>query len=313
MHLKKGDLVDIICPASPISLADVKKIKAFLKKNNLRSRILLENDCVTKNKEKNLFSKIDKIIRTKQLIEAIKNKESKVIWCARGGYGSYDLIPSLIKEKKHIQNKIFIGFSDITSLQIFFSEKWQWQEMIYGPMLTQLAFNKVSKESQNDIFDLLFSKKNLSYSIRPLNKIAQENFKVNATLVGGCLSVLCSSFSTNYEINFHNKILFLEDIEESGEKIDRYFSQILQIIIDKNMPPKAIILGNFIQNVTKKQKKKDIELAISKLVEKVNFYKLNIAIYQDKSMVLGHSFNIKPIIIGYKTQIEKNKLIQKNK
>jgi len=313
MHLKKGDLVDIVCPASSISLGDVKKIKEFLKKNNLRSRILLENNCIAKNKEKNLFSKIDKTTRTKQLINAIESKESKAIWCARGGYGSYDLIPDLIKEKKHIQNKIFIGFSDITCLQIFFSEKWQWREMIYGPMLAQLAFNKVSKNSQDEIFDLLFSKKNLSYDIKPLNNIAQKNFKVKSTLVGGCLSVLCSSFSTNYEIDFKNKILFLEDIDESGEKIDRYFSQILQIIIDKNRLPKAIILGNFFQNVTKKQKKKDIELAIGKLVEKVNLCNLNIAIYQDKSMTLGHSFDIKPIIIGYKTQIEKNKLIQKIK
>ena len=54
-------------------------------------------------------------------------------------------------------------------------------------------------------------------------------------------------------------------------------------------------------------------MAIGKLVEKVNLCNLNIAIYQDKSMTLGHSFDIKPIIIGYKTQIEKNKLIQKIK
>lgn len=313
MHLKKGDLVDIICPASPISFVDAKKIKAFLKKNNLRSRILLENDCIIEKKENNLFPQIDKITRTKQLICAIKNKESKAVWCARGGYGSYDLIPDLMKEKKISQSKIFIGFSDITALQIYFNEKWQWEEMIYGPMLTQLALNKVSKESEQDIFDILFSRKKLSYAIAPLNRVALENFKISTNLVGGCLSVLCSSFSTNYEIDFNKKILFLEDVDESGEKLDRYFSQILQIIIDKNRLPSAIILGNFFQNVTKKQKKKDIELAINKLVEKINSHNLEIAVYRDKSMVLGHSSNIKSIVIGAKTVIEKNKLTQKIK
>ena len=176
-------------------------------------------------------------------------------------------------------------------------------------MLTQLAFGKVSKKSINAIFTLLFCEEySLEYDIFTQN----SDKRIEGILVGGCLSVIMQSLGTVNQIDWHDKILFLEDIDESGEKIDRYFTQILQIMKYQNSEPKAILLGNFAQNVRDLQKKSNIKQAIAGFTKKIAENGLEIALFEEKSQCLGHTKNMMPLVIGTEVEIYDNRLVIKN-
>lgn len=305
--LKKGDLVDIVSPASPLDATDLKKIQDYLKKFGLKSRFHLEEKLLLSKKQSHNFSVFSPETRFEQLKFALENKDSKAVWCVRGGYGTLELIPFL-SQLKNPQNKIFIGFSDITNLTIYFNQKLN-LEVVYGPMIKQLALKMLDEKSEKNIFDLLFKKtKILKYKLQNLSK--SKYSKISAELVGGCLSVIAANFATQNEIDFKNKILLLEDIDESGEKIDRYFEQLTQIMIAKKTFPAAILLGNFKQEVSNKTKQKNIDIALEKFAKKLVDKKINCPVFLEKSGSLGHSKHIAPIILGRNAVIQNDEISQ---
>lgn len=306
MFLRKGDLVDVICPASSITKNSLRQIKNFLTRNGLEARFHMENELLMGKKQPHLFPSFSAEKRFAQLLFALENQESKAIWCVRGGYGSGDLIPYLNTIAKPTQNKLFIGFSDITSLAIFLQTKWD-LKIIYGPMLSQLATDSVAAKSKKELLDLIFGRKiELRYEVSGPHK------SVEAPIVGGCLSVVAAHFATSNQIDWSNKILFLEDIDESGEKIDRYFMQIIQAILHLQSTPQAILLGNFSYGIKELNKKQNINYAIAHLSKRLQDAQLNIPVFVEKSHCLGHAKNIMPIVVGGTAKISGGNLVQKS-
>lgn len=66
--------------------------------------------------------------RANDLISALLDDNVKIIWCVRGGTGSIRLVPFLDdKLPATLNHKIFIGYSDITVLHLYFESKYGWQ------------------------------------------------------------------------------------------------------------------------------------------------------------------------------------------
>lgn len=300
INVQKGDIVDIIFPATGCSSAEILAIKNYVEKElDLTPRILFENEQnLTTENPKNEFPISDKKHRFLQLQEALENQNSKIVWCGRGGYGSGDLLPMLEEIAPIKQNKLFIGFSDIVSIASFFQDRWNWK-IICAPVLTQLARGDIEKDGEKELKELIFGEKTeFSYDVIALNQI--ENPTISGEISGGCLSVLCGHFGGKYQINFANKILFLEDEGEDGERLDRYFRQIIEVILkDKTQIPKAILLGNFLQsNPHGTPKAENIEKAIKNFVQRIADFSLKIPIFADKNNNLGHSSKMRPLILG---------------
>lgn len=306
--LKLGDVVDIISPATACTQDEIAEIKKFIKKIGLLPRIFLEEKLTLKKPASHEFPSFEAEKRFQQLKNSIENSESKIIWCARGGYGSADLLPFLQKMKKPKNQKIFIGFSDLVSVTTFLQQEWNWQA-ICAPMLSQIVLNKVSKKSEKAILDLIFGKtKELKYKLEPLNNFTKT--PINAEITGGCISVLAGNFGTKNQIDWKNKILFLEDEGEDGERLDRYFNQITTIIIEQKKSPQAILLGNFLEaNPHGTPKAKNIKLAIEKFIERICGNNLKIPVFAEKSKCLGHSKNIMPLILGCESKITANSVL----
>jgi len=298
--LKTNDIVDIVSPGTACTLAEIKKIEEFILDLGLLPNIFYGTQTTLKKSTTHEFPSFDAEIRFKQLKAAIENPESKIIWCARGGYGSIELVPLLKKMPKPKIKKIFIGFSDISSLNKVLIEDWGW-EVIAAPMLAQIINKKVSENSTKAIVDLIFGKKTkLKYNLLTTHHSSLT------TITGGCLSVLAGSFGTKNQVDWKNKILFLEDEGEDGERLDRYFGQLAQIMNEKKSFPKAILLGNFLEaNPHGTPKAKNIEIAIAKFSKKVA-----VPVLIEKSKKLGHSKNMLPLVLGAKAKIEKGVLEQ---
>jgi len=69
--------------------------------------------------------------RLAELEAALADPESRAVFCARGGYGSNYLLERL--NTLAARPKVVLGYSDITSLQIFLWQKLGWVTF-HGPM-----------------------------------------------------------------------------------------------------------------------------------------------------------------------------------
>ena len=304
--LKKNDVVDVVFLGTAGTLEENKKIKNFVKKIGLEARIFLEKELALKKEVSHEFPSFAASKRFEQFKKAVES-DSKIIWCARGGYGSVELLPFLEKIKKPKVQKIFIGFSDISALNNFLIEEWGWK-VVMAPMLAQIVRGHVSEKSVKAIVDFIFGKKlELKYSLKAIIPAKKQ---INAIVMGGCLSVLAGQFGTKNQLNWEGKILFLEDEGEDGERLDRYFHQIAQIIFEQKKYPAAIVLGNFLQsNSHGTPKAKNIEIAIKKFSEKLVEKNLQISFFAEKSGCLGHSQKMLPLILGSKTTISNESLL----
>ena len=65
----------------------------------------------------------------------------------------------------------------------------------------------------------------------------------SGVLVGGNLSLICSTMGSEYEIDTENKILFIEDVGESPYRVDRYLQELK--LAGKFNEIKGVIIGRF--------------------------------------------------------------------
>ena len=304
-------MIDIISLATPSTTQEIQLMQQFLLQKNINNNFFNLNQLSTSQTNQNSFATTSAQNRFSQFQQACLNQQSSIIWCTKGGYGSSDILPFLAKMPKPQQKKLFIGYSDITNIANFIVKNWQWP-VLMAPMLNCIIKQKVSQNSIEKLFTFLSNKKNkISYDINYLcgKKI---NNPVSGKLVGGCLSVLSASFGTNYQLDFYRKIILLEDINEEGEKLDRYFTQLLHIFNNTKYLPKAIILGSFTQNFNDIQIK-NVNSAINNFANNLQKYQPNILLLQESNNVLGHSYAMLPIVLGEKITIHLEKSMLKQK
>jgi muramoyltetrapeptide carboxypeptidase len=205
--------------------------------------------------------------------EDLKNaleSEANVLWCLRGGWGSMRLLPFLDTLTPPKKPKLLIGFSDITSLHLFFTQKWNWPTL-HGRTISQLSLNWSQNEEQEvwkkvitgELKELNFNK------LQPLNAAAKKTQIIKSTLTGGNLRMVQSSIGTPWQIDVKNKILFLEDVSERGYSVDRMFEQMLQMNLLKQ-DPAAVIFGSFTEGLEKNGEDL-IPKALERFAQKVDY------------------------------------------
>ncbi len=237
--LRSGDIVDVVAPASRCPVLDLK-----LGVDRLRSMGLVPR--VPKNLfgSSALFANRDEV-RLKQLSRALTAEDSQAIWCVRGGYGSMRLLPELAKLKRNARPKIFIGFSDITSLHTFLNQEWGWPTL-HGPMLGRLGRGESKGAELWSLFGFLFGTQTefVFESLKPLNQAARSQKVIRGQVVGGNMAVLQSGFSTPFELRPRGNILFFEDIGEKPHRVDRMLTQMKQAGWFKQA--RAVVFGQFL-------------------------------------------------------------------
>ncbi len=236
--LKKGDLVDLISPGSSSRLEDVELCQNLLESWGLKVRLPKQTF------SNHVFHSNEDEIRLKLLKEALQAKDSKAVWCLRGGYGSNRLVPELGKIKKPNQQKMLIGYSDITTLHLWLSQDWQWPSF-HGPLLESLISGRLSQTQIEECRQVVFGEKNeLEFKITALNEKAKKLKELKSTLIGGTLLVIESAIGTKIHPQFAGKILLLEEVGERGYRIDRMLEHLLQAGVLKSV--KALVFGEFL-------------------------------------------------------------------
>ncbi len=181
----------------------------------------------------------DDASRAEELMKAFEDPAIQGIVALRGGYGCSRLIPHLMERRLRHNPKVFMGFSDLTTLHLFFRRRLGWIT-IHGPMAASIG--NITEDQRSHLFSLWTDP-----DYRP--KLSFEQLEcwapgtAEGSLAGGCLSLLAASIGTSCEIRAEGKILFLEDQGEPPFRLDRMLTQLNQAGILQSVA--GVLLGSF--------------------------------------------------------------------
>ncbi len=282
--LKAGDSVEIIAPASRCSdaqLADLKELLLSWQLNPIVPNDIFGDDLLCANTDE---------MRFQSLKNALTNPETKAIICARGGYGCVRLIPELTKVSPPPTAKLFVGMSDITALNLYLQQEWQWPVLHGAPII-----DKFSPESIATVKSILLGEvEHVEFSGLPLNIAAEKNHIIETSVTGGNLSLVQASIGTKWQLDGNNKIIFLEEVGERGYRVDRMLEHLRQADIFKKA--KAILFGDFIGG-----KEPDGSSLINPVLER---FAKHCEIPVVKVEGIGHGYTNFPLPLGTDTQLQ---------
>jgi len=233
--LRKGDKVGIVAPAS-----NIKRELLEAGCDGLRSAGY-EPFYFESILERDLFFAGAVGRRVRELEEMFVRDDIRAIVCARGGYGANYLLPAIDLAKIAAHPKIFVGYSDVTTLLTWFADKAN-LVTFHGPMVAKdfAVPNGVDLASwQNALSGEVEWEIPESSGAKPL--VAGE---AEGILYGGCLSMLVAALGTPYDIYTAGTILFIEDLAAKPYQIDRMLMQLK--LAGKLHDVRGIVFGEMI-------------------------------------------------------------------
>ena len=206
--LKKGDTIGITATARKIELSSLQPAIKLLESWGLHVKI-----GKTIGKSENQLAGAD-WQRATDLQEMLDDPTIKAVWAGKGGYGTVRIIDRIDFAKFKKKPKWIVGFSDVTVLHSHLNNMNI--ETIHGIMA--LSATTATPAAIESLRRALFGEK-LNYDLapHPFNVAG----KTSGELVGGNLSVLYSILGSKSEIDYKDKILFIEDLDEYLYHIDR--------------------------------------------------------------------------------------------
>lgn len=215
--LTQGDTVGVIALSSPLKMEQLPIKLELLERLGLRyklGRTIAEFDGFLAGSDEE---------RLADLHAMIADEEIQAIFCVRGGYGIGRLLDKIDYQLLQENPKIIWGFSDVTSLHVAVN---QFADLVtfHGPMLSE------SSESLDELsakmFQQLFTPMEIHYDegISKLETIVGG--VARGELIGGNLNRLVSTLATKFEADLQDKIVVLEDIHESPDRVDGMLNQL---------------------------------------------------------------------------------------
>ena len=205
-RLKKGDTIGVIAPANPIIGDNIEELEKARKK--------VEKDGFKVKYSKNLFSNTNGYSSTakekaEDINDMFKDREVKMIWCAKGGENSNSTFEYIDYEIIKNNPKIICGYSDITSLTNIITAKTG-LVTFSGTNFKTIATDETDY-SYEEILKR-FVKGSLELGKNEEKYETLKEGQAEGELIGGNLSLIRALVSGTYSIDFTNKILFLEEL-----------------------------------------------------------------------------------------------------
>jgi len=239
-RLKRGDTVGLIVPGGYISEDGLKKSIENIEKLGLKpyytDNILARSGYLGGTDKQ----------RSDDVNHMFKNDKVDGIICARGGYGCNRILPMLDYDAIKANPKVLVGYSDITALHNAIFAKTG-LVTFHGPVGTS-TFNDFSI---NNFVNVVMEPKE-RYVIKHSDDYKKggdfevygiREGKAKGRLVGGNLRIVVTLPGTPYDVDFKNKILYLEEVDEKPYRVDRMLTELL--LAGKLQEVAGIALGVF--------------------------------------------------------------------
>ncbi|MGH9642764.1 MAG: S66 peptidase family protein, partial [Terriglobales bacterium] len=215
--LRRGDKIGIVAPAS-----NIKRELLDAGCDGLRA-LGYEPFYFDSILDRDLYFAGSVERRARELEEMFLRDDIRAIVCARGGYGANYLLPALDIQKIAAHPKIFVGYSDLTTLLTRFADHAN-LVTFHGPMVTKdfAVAGGIDLDSWQDaVSGVAKWEIGTDSGARALTQGEAEGI-----LYGGCLSLLVAALGTPYDIQTDGTILFIEDVAAKPYQIDRMLMQL---------------------------------------------------------------------------------------
>jgi muramoyltetrapeptide carboxypeptidase len=224
-RLRSGDTVALIAPGSPP--ADPREIdRAVDAIRQAGFRVKLGRHA---RKRRGYLAGADRD-RADDMMRMFGDPSVRAIFCLRGGYGSARLLPLLDYRLIRRNPKIFLGYSDITSLHCALLVKANLLTF-HGPMAVSDFIQRDFPFAARDALLRTLTQPDAPGSTRkgfaPHSVSILRRGAASGQLIGGNLSVLCTTIGTPYQPPFRGRMLFLEEVEEKPFRVDRMLTHLL--------------------------------------------------------------------------------------
>lgn len=228
-RLKEGDTIGLITPASYID--DEGLQKAVTNLESLGLKVVMGKHI---RKIHGSLAGTDQE-RLDDLHQMFADPTIQAIWCARGGYGSAQLLPFIDYKLIRKNPKVFVGYSDITALHCAFERHGRLLSF-HGPVASSTLTDYTKQHLIRTLFEgkatqtisisenqLSAASTNTTFQTKVIHSGIAEG-----PLTGGNLSLLASVAGTAYAPEIKGKILFIEDVGEKPYRIARMLTTLRQ-------------------------------------------------------------------------------------
>jgi muramoyltetrapeptide carboxypeptidase len=161
--------------------------------------------------------------RLADLESAIRDPSTQAIWAIRGGYGTMRLLDRLDFGWVRRHPKVFLGFSDNTSLHLGYAK--------YGVVSFHgvHAGAPLTGFTRNAMQDVLTEREPAGVLRMPAGAEPVVTLREGVTegrLIGGNLTILAATCGTRFELDARGAIVVIEDVNEPFYRLDRALTQL---------------------------------------------------------------------------------------
>lgn len=217
--LRPGDRVALVAPASPFEREEFERGVAELRAIGFEP---VYDDRVFARRG---YTAGDADLRAAAFMDAWCNPSVAALIAVRGGYGSVQLLPLLPPDIIRSHPKLFVGYSDTTSLLTFLMQRCG-LVAIHGPMIERRLASGAAGYDR-DSFLACVTRVEPMGELAPHGLVPVRDGEAVGRLAGGTLTQLVASLGTPYAFDPpQGSVLFLEDVGERPYRLDRMITQL---------------------------------------------------------------------------------------
>ena len=245
--LKPGDTIAFAAPAGPAVMAPLREYARTLEKAGYK---VIIPEGIEGRKQGYLGGTDDQ--RADELNGFIRDPKVRAIFPVRGGYGLTRIIDRIDYPALRKDPKIITGYSDLTALHLAVAHEAR-VVTFHSPMPMgdlwqddKEKFAFAGRSFRHVVFADQYGPGQNGFVVAPPEGRKPETLvggKASGRLLGGNLTLICSTLGTPYAIQPKGAVLFIEDVNEAPYRVDRSLSQLrLAGVLDQVA---GVVIGSF--------------------------------------------------------------------
>lgn len=217
--LRRGDRIAIVSPASAFDRTKFENGVAEIRRLGYEP---VYDESVF---ERSMFTSGSAAVRARAFKQAWSDPSISALIAVRGGYGSVHLLPEFDAWRPQDRPKLFIGYSDNTSLLSWLTCQCG-ITALHGPMIEGRLAKGPAGYNEATFLKLLQGD-GAGLELRPDGLMAIADGDASGPLFGGTLTQLVGSLGTPYAFDPpEGSILLIEDVNERPYRLDRMMTQL---------------------------------------------------------------------------------------
>jgi muramoyltetrapeptide carboxypeptidase len=217
--LRPGDRVGLVAPASAFERVELDRGVAEL--DGLGFEAVYDERVFARG----AYTAGDAALRAEAFLDHWGDESIRALIAVRGGYGSVHVLPRLPIERLRRTPKLFVGYSDTTSLLTVLTQQ-AGIVAAHGPMI-EGRFARGEAGYDRRSFLACVSRAEPMGELAPEGLIALRAGEAEGPLTGGTLAQLVASLATPFAFDPPNGcVLFLEEVAERPYRLDRMVTQL---------------------------------------------------------------------------------------